>query len=144
MSLIREIKKGNSVYSAKVVSIRQEGKVKQKVLEYVGKKEAGQAVAKTDLNQVQVSCVQRYGDVKVLIQLAQELKLDELLGKHHTSILAIVIAHLRCKGSVLKMSSWVEHTLLFEQLGTEALSTTQLAAVFFYCRCDKVGNRFSR
>jgi transposase len=98
----------------------------------VGKKEQGQAIIKTDLNQVQVSCVQRYGDIKVLIQLAHELKLNTLLGGHYPSILAIVIAHLLCKGSVLKMSCWVEHTLLFEQLGSEALSTTKLYEALDY------------
>jgi transposase len=58
--------------------------------------------------------------------------LNYLLGKHYKSILAIVIAHLLCKGSILKMSSWVQHTLLFEQLGSEALSITQLYEALDY------------
>jgi transposase len=124
MAFIREIKLGNSIYLAKVESVRENGKVKQKVLEYIGKKES--EVEKVDINEVAVSSVKRFADIKVLIQLARELKLDHLLGKHHNSILAIVIAHLLCKGSILKISSWVEHTLLFEQLGTEALSTNSL------------------
>src|SRR3954447_16540807 len=117
MAYIREVKRGNAIYLVKVQSVREEGKVKQEVLEYIGKKENGQAVIKTDLNEVQVSSVKRFADIKVLIQLARELKLDSLLGGHYKSILAIVIAHLLCKGSILKISSWVEHTLLFEQLG---------------------------
>jgi transposase len=126
MAYIREVKRGNAIYLVKVQSVREEGKVKQEVLEYIGKKENGQAVIKTDLNEVQVSSVKRFADIKVLIQLARELKLDSLLGRHYKSILAIVIAHLLCKGSILKISSWVEHTLLFEQLGTAALTTNSL------------------
>ena len=124
MAFIREIKKGNSVYLAKVASIREDGKVKQRVLEYVGKKESEKE--QIDVNEVEASSVKRYADIKVLLDLGRELKLPALLGKHHKSILAIVVAHLLCKGSILKISSWTEHTLLFEQLGSEALSTFQL------------------
>jgi transposase len=126
MAFIREIKRGKSVYLAKVESFREEGKVKQRVVEYIGKKEGGGAVIKTDLNKVQVSTVKRFADIKALIHLAYELKLNYLLGKHHKFILAMVIAHLLCKGSVLKISSWVQHTLLLEQLGLETLSTKGL------------------
>lgn len=41
MAFIRKIKKGNAVYLAKVETYREEGKVKQRVLEYVGKEEGG-------------------------------------------------------------------------------------------------------
>lgn len=126
MAYIREVKRGGSVYLVKVQSVRKGGKVKQEVLEYIGKKENGQAVVKIDLKDVQVSSVKRFADIKVLIQLARELKLDGLLGTHHKSILAIIIAHLLCKGSILKISSWVEQTLLFEELGTAALTTNSL------------------
>jgi transposase len=132
MSFIREIKKGNSIYLAKVECVREDGKVKQRVLEYIGKKEAGRPVIRTDINEVKISAVKRFADIKVLIQLAYELKWNYLLGKHHKSILAIVIAHLLCKGSILKMSSWVQHTLLFEQLDSEALSITQLYEALDY------------
>ncbi len=121
MAFIREIKKGRSVYLAKVASVREDGKVKQQVLEYIGKKESEQKTI--DVEEVEVSLVKRYADVKVLVDLARELKLPFLLGRHHKSILAIVIAHLLGKGSILKIASWAQHTLLFELLGTEALST---------------------
>ena len=130
MAYIREIKVKDSVYLAKVESIRQGGKVKQKVVEYIGKKES--AAQRVDLNEVEVSAVKRYADIKVLVDLSRELELHHLLGKHHRSILAIVVAHLLCKGSILKMSSWVEHTSLFEQLGSEALSTFQLYEALDY------------
>ena len=126
MAFVRQIKKGNAIYLAKVESYREDGKVKQRVLEYVGKKEDGLAVVKTDLNQLNVSQVKRYADISVLIQLAQELKLNYLLGKHHKSIIALVIAHLLCKGSIVSISTWAEHTTLYEELGLEPLSTKKL------------------
>ena len=130
MAYIRQIKVRGSVYLAKVECVREDGKVKQKVVEYIGKKE--RKAEKVDLNDIAVSSVKRYAGIRVLLHLARELKLHQLLGRHHQSILAIVIGHLLCKASVLKMSSWVEHTLLFEQLGTEALSTKQLYEALDY------------
>ena len=44
MAFIRRIKKGDAVYLAKVESYREDGKVKQRVLEYVGKEENGIAI----------------------------------------------------------------------------------------------------
>ena len=41
MAFIRRIKKGGATYLAKVESYREDGKVKQRVLEYVGKEENG-------------------------------------------------------------------------------------------------------
>ena len=73
MAFSREIKSGNSIYLAEVASIRENGKVKQKVLEYIGKKE--DESEKIDINDVQVSNVKRFADIKILIQLARQLKL---------------------------------------------------------------------
>ena len=76
MAFIREIKKGSSVYLVKVASVREDGKVKQRVLEYIGKKESEQ-------QNMEVSPVKRYADIKVLVELARELKLPSLPGRHH-------------------------------------------------------------
>ena len=130
MAFIREIKKGDAIYLAKVESYREDGKVKQRVLEYIGKKENGVAVIKTDINQVNVTHVKRYADIKVLVQLGYELKLNYLLGKHHQSIIALVIAHLLCKKSVLKISDWVAHTLLYEELDIESMTINKLYEAF--------------
>lgn len=54
MAFIRKIKKGNAIYLAKVESYRQDGKVKQRVLEYVGKEENGVPVQKIDINKIEV------------------------------------------------------------------------------------------
>lgn len=137
MSFIRKIKKGNSTYLAKVESYREDGKVKQRVLEYVGKEEDGIAVQKVDFNKLEVENVQQYADVNVLYQLATELKLNYLLGKHHKPIIALLIAHLICKGSVLKISKWIAHSTIKEVLGLEELSTEMLYNALDYLdECD--------
>ena len=126
MSFIRKIKKGDAVYLAKVESFRENGKVKQRVLEYVGKEENGVAVHKVDINKIEVENVKHYADIKILHQLALELKLDELLGTKHKPIIALLIAHLICKGSVTRVATWIENSTIKEVLGLEQLSTETL------------------
>src|SRR5947207_12314827 len=98
MAFIRKIKKGEAIYLAKVESYRDDGKVKQRVLEYVGKEENGVPVQKMDINKIGVENVKQYADVSVLHQLAVELNLNYLLGRHHKAIIALLIAHLICRG----------------------------------------------
>jgi hypothetical protein len=132
MAFIRKIKKGNSTYLAKVESYREDGKVKQRVLEYIGKEENGRVVEKTDINEVSVENVKRYADVKALLHLCYELKLNYLLGKHHKPVIAMVIAHLLCKGSVVKIAEWIQHTMLYEELDMEQLTTNKFYEAFDY------------
>ena len=141
MSFIRKIKKGDAIYLAKVESFREDGKVKQRVLEYVGKEVNGIAVQKIDINKLDVENVQHYADISVLRQLAVELRLNYLLGKHHKAIIALLIAHLICKGSVLRISKWIENSTLREELGLNELTTDMLYKAFDYlneCDFDKV------
>jgi transposase len=141
MAFIRKIKKGDAVYLAKVESYREDGKVKQRVLEYIGKEENGKPVQKLDINQLGIDNVQHYADVKVLYQLALELNLNNLLGKHHKSIIALLIAHLICKGSILRISEWIKHSTITEVLDLEELSTDRLYRALDYleeCEFEKV------
>ena len=52
MAFIRRIRKGDSVYLAKVESYRKDGKVKQKVIEYLGKEIEGKPVKRVTLNEI--------------------------------------------------------------------------------------------
>lgn len=126
MAFIRKIKKGNAIYLAKVESYREEGKVKQRVIEYVGKEENGKPVQKVDINKIEVENVRHHTDVSVLYQLSLELKLNSLLGEHHKAIVALIIAHLICKGSILKIGKWIEHSTVTETLGIPELTTEML------------------
>lgn len=143
MAFIRRIKKGNAVYLAKVESYREDGKVKQRVLEYVGKEESGIAVQKVDINKIEVQNVKHYADIAVLHQLAIELKLNYLFGKHHKPIIALLIAHLICKGSITRINSWIEHSTIKEVLDIEELSTETLYGALDYleaCNFDIIEN----
>ena len=104
MAFVRRIRKGDAIYLAKVESYREDGKVKQRVIEYVGKEENGKPVQKVDINKIEVENVRHHTDVSVLYQLSLELKLNVILGEHHKAIVALIIAHLICKGSILKIS----------------------------------------
>ena len=126
MAFIRKIKKGDAVYLAKVESYREDGKVKQRVLEYVGKEENGVPVLKVDINKLQVENAKQYADISILYQLAKELNFNYLLGKHHKPIIALLIAHLLCKSSVLKMGKWIENSTIKEVIGLEELTTEKL------------------
>lgn len=126
MAFIRKIKKGDATYLVKVESYREDGKVKQRVLEYIGKEESGVAVQKVDINKIEVQHVKHYADIAVLHQLAIELKLDYLLGQNHKPIIALLIAHLICKGSITRIASWIENSTIKEVLGIEQLSTKTL------------------
>jgi len=126
MAFIRKIKKGNAIYLAKVETYRDEGKVKQRVIEYVGKEENGKPVQKVDINKIEVENVKHYTDVNVLYQLSLELKLNNLLGEHHKAIISLIIAHLICKGSILKISKWIDQSTITETLGIPELTTEML------------------
>jgi len=141
MSFIRKIKKGGAVYLAKVESFREDGKVKQRVLEYVGKEENGVPVQKMDINKIGVENVKQYADVSVLHQLTVELNLNYLLGRHHKAIIALLIAHLICRGSILKVSKWIEQSAIKEVLGIGELTTKMLYHSLDYleeCNFDKI------
>ena len=60
MAFIRKIKKGDATYLAEVESYREEGKVKQRVLRYVGKEVQGQAVKRVASSSIEVSHVKQY------------------------------------------------------------------------------------
>ena len=132
MAFIRKIKKGNAVYLAKVESYREDGKVKQRVLEYIGTEVQGKVVQKIDVEKINVENVKRYADVSIIHQLALKLNLDKLLGKHHKSILALLIAHLLFKGSVSRISKWIEQTTIKEVLDIDELTMEMLYNAFDY------------
>ena len=137
MAFIRKIKKGDAIYLAKVESYREDGKIRQRVLEYIGKEENGIPVQKMDINKINVQNVKNYAEVSVLHQLALEMKLDRLLGEHNRPIIALAIAHLLCKASILKISKWIGRSVINEAVGTDSLSTETLYHALDYLEeCD--------
>src|SRR5690348_9137265 len=94
MSFIRKIKKKSGVYLAEVESYREDGKVKQRVIRYVGKEENLKAVNRVDPESVEVVAVKRYLDYNVLHQIALRLGLPGLLGEGAQRILLLVYTQL--------------------------------------------------
>jgi transposase len=126
MAYIKKIKVGDSIYLAKVESYRQDGKVKQRFIEYVGKEVEGVPVQKVDINKVNIESVKTFAEISILFQLCQQLKLDILLGRHSKAIIALLISNLLCKGSITKIGRWIENSDLKSILGIESISTDQL------------------
>ena len=126
MAFIRKIKRKDSIYLVKVENYREDGKVKQRVLEYVGKEENGRAIQKVDINKLEVNNVKHHADISILFQLCMRLNFNFLLGKNHKIIIALLIAHLVCKGSILKISKWIEHSNILQIVGLKELTLDML------------------
>lgn len=128
MAFIRKIKKSSGVYLAEVESYREDGKIKQRVLHYLGKDIEGKPSRKIYPDRISVKKVLQYMDVYVINELAKELKLFELLGEKGKYILALIYSHLLTKKGISKISDWIEQTDIREILGIseEQISTKQL------------------
>ena len=126
MSFIRKIKKGDSTYLAKVESYREDGKVRQRVIEYIGKEVEGKPVVKVDINRIEISSVKRYMDIEILHKLSVELGLPTLLGNYSNPLLAMIYAHLLQKNSIKQLPEWLGHTTIYDSLRCERFSTKDL------------------
>lgn len=122
MSFIRKIKRGNRVYLAEVESYRDDGKIRQRFIRYVGVSEESKP---NDIRfyarDVEVRSVKVSGPILVMESVARELGLFELLGGLAEPILTLVFAHCMDYKSVRETEKWFE--------------TTDLQSVF---SCDKM------
>jgi len=121
MSYIRKIKKNNSVYLAEVESYRQDGKVKQRVIRYLGKEINGQAVKRISSDSIEIQSVKQFLDYHVLHSIAQELNIPMLLGREAKYILLLVYTQLLTRKPIYKIPEYLEHTALKELLGLEKI-----------------------
>jgi transposase len=141
MAFIRKIKRKDAIYLAKVESYRDGDKVRQRVLEYIGKEENGEVVQKVDINKIDLSNVKNFGNVSVFVQLCKQLNLHVLLGDHYKSIITLLIGHLLCKGSIKKILSWIDKSTIKEELEIDEISTEMLYNSFDYlekCKFNKI------
>jgi hypothetical protein len=126
MSFIRRIKKKDAVYLAEVESYRQGGKVKQRVIRYVGKEVNGQPSKRIDLSSIEVTSVKKYLDYRVLHCIAEKLGLPVLLGNAAKFILLLVYTQLITRKAIYKLPEYIEYTALKEILGIDKLADKQL------------------
>jgi transposase len=131
MAFIRKIKKGNSVYLVQVESYREDGKVKQRVIRYIGKEENGKAIIRVKADDVEIESVKEYLDYKVLDWVAREIGLKNLFDKYGKQILLMVYTQIVSRDSLYTLPEYVERTALKELLGIEKLIDKNL-----YCAMD--------
>jgi len=123
MAFIRKKKVGKNVYLVKVESYRENGKIKQRVLEYLGKEIDGKAAKKVFANEIEVKSVKQSLDVLAIDKIAEELKLKNL---ENPQILSLVYSQLLEDKSINKLESWIKYTEIPHLLGFDKISVKEL------------------
>jgi transposase len=126
MAFVRKIKTKSGTYLAEVESYREDGKVKQRVLRYVGKDVGGKVVRHIPSDQIGVAEVRRYADIAVLHHLAEELELMNVLGPRAAEVLLFVYSQILERRSISKLEEWLSQTDLLKILKIDAIGTKDL------------------
>ncbi len=121
MSFIRKIKKKNAVYLAEVESYRDNGKVKQRVLRYIGKEVNGEVVRRVTTSDIEIETVKQYLDYKILHDLANQLGMTELFQGASKYILLLVYTQIIARKPLYKLPEHIENTVLKELLSIDKL-----------------------
>ena len=132
MAFIRKIKKGNNIYLAEVANYRENGKVKQKVIRYIGKEENGEVVRRVRNDKVEVQEVKEYLDYKVLHTIAKRLGLTEVFGRYSKYILLMIYTQIVSKKSLYRLPEYIERTALKELLGIDKIIDKNLYLAIDY------------
>lgn len=112
MSFVRKIKKKSGTYLAEVENYRQDGKIKQRVIKYLGVDVNGLPQRPTKPVDISIEQVKEYLPFHAIHSISTELGLPDLLGEKSKYILLMVYSHLVEKLSVNKMKQWIEKTEL--------------------------------
>lgn len=123
MAFIRKIKTKSGTYLAEVEGYRKDGKVKQRVIKYLGKEIDGKPVKKVFADKIEVKSVKQSLDVLAIDKIADELKL-KLIDKPH--ILSLVYSQLLEDKSINKLESWMKYTEIPALLGFDEISIKKL------------------
>jgi len=123
MAFIRKKKVGKNVYLVKVESYREKGKVKQRVLEYLGKEIDGQPVKKVFTNKIQVQSVKQSLDVLAIDKIAEDLNIKDLGNPY---VLSLIYSQLLENKSINKLESWMKYTEIPYLLGFDKVSVKNL------------------
>jgi len=127
MSFIRKMKKGRSVYLVKVESYRQDGKVKQRVIEYIGKEEEGKVIPKkTTQSDFNITKVTQFLDILTVDTIAKSLEIPDFLGNNSKYLLSLIYSHLNKKVSVYKLPEWAEKTEISNILKLKKITAKDL------------------
>ncbi len=111
MSFVRKIKRKDSTYLVEVESVRVDGKVKQKVIKYLGKEISGKPVKKVYTSNLEVTAVKQYMDYYILHYISKQLMIPELLGEKLKSILVLVYTQLLTHKPLYKIPEYARKLL---------------------------------
>ena len=123
MAFIRKKKVGKNVYLVKVESYRKDGKIKQRVLEYLGKEIDGQPIKKVFTNKIQIQSVKQSVDVLAIDKIAEDLDIKELDNPY---VLSLIYSQLLENKSINKLESWMKYTEIPYLLGFDKVSVKKL------------------
>lgn len=123
MSFIRKIKIGKRTYLAEVKSIRENGKVRQKFIRYIGTEIDGKPARRVLTKDIVIKDVKRSLDVLCTDSLANELGITSIKNKY---FLALIYSQLLEKRSISKLEDWLRFTEIPSVLGIEDVSTKEL------------------
>ncbi|MBU2522861.1 MAG: transposase [Nanoarchaeota archaeon] len=123
MVFIRKIKVGEKVYLAEVKSYRENGKIRQKFIRYLGREVNGKAVKRVLTSDIQATNVKQSLDVLAIDKIAEELKLKEI---PHKPALSLAYSQLLEKRSITKLEDWMRYTEIPDVLGIALPSVKEL------------------
>lgn len=123
MAFIRKIKVGKKVYLAEVKSYRENGKIKQKFIRYLGREVNGKAVKRVLTSDIQAISVKQSLDVLAIDKIAEELKLKEISYK---PALSLAYSQLLEKMSITKIEDWMKYTEIPDVLGIKIPNVKEL------------------
>ena len=123
MTFIRKIKIGKRTYLAEVKSVRENGKVKQKFIRYLGTEIDGKPAKRVLTKDISVKNVKRSFDVLCIDSVAKELGITSIKNKY---FLALVYSQLLEKRSINKLEDWLRFTEIPDVLNINGVSTKDL------------------
>ena len=123
MTFIRKKKVGEKVYLVEVKNVRENGKIKQKYVRYLGKEINGKAVKRVLTSDIQATNAKQSLDVLAIDKIAEELRLKEI---PHKPALSLAYSQLLEKRSIHKLEDWMRYTEIPEVLGIELPGVKEL------------------
>jgi len=106
MAFIRKIIKKSGTYLAEVEGYRKDGKVKQRVIRYLGKEINGKPEKRIFRSDIHINGVKRSLDVLCINSIAKELGIASIKNKH---FLALIYSQLLEKRSISKLEDWLRY-----------------------------------
>ena len=127
MTFIRKIRRGTRVYLAEVENKRIDGKIKQRLIKYIGvDHKSSKPNLKFKPKDISISNVKIYGPVIVLEHIARELGFYKLLGDIANPIMTLVFSHCLNYKSTKEVEEWFNKTDLANIMNTKKITSISL------------------